>query len=48
MDKKEMTKKHLATCSVLLVMVIISGFNIYSTTVKKKTEIKPEVLNIPL
>ena len=30
-----MTKKHFFTCSVILVMVFISGLNIYSTTAKK-------------
>jgi len=42
-----MTKKHLATCSVLLVMVIISGFNIYSTTVKKKLKLNPRYSTFP-
>ncbi|WP_261382211.1 lytic transglycosylase domain-containing protein [Mucilaginibacter achroorhodeus] len=32
MDRKEMTKKHLITCSVIVVMVIISALNIFSTT----------------
>ncbi len=31
MSKIEMTKKHLITCSVILVLVIISRLNIYST-----------------
>jgi membrane-bound lytic murein transglycosylase D len=36
MMKKEMTKKHLITCSVMAVMVIISGLNIYSTKAGNK------------
>src|ERR1700748_2470216 len=47
MDKKEMTKKHLITCSVMVVMVIISALNIYSThahkTVKKVVTLSPPV-----
>jgi membrane-bound lytic murein transglycosylase D len=47
MDKKEMTKKHLITCSVMLVVVIISGLNIYSTkavsAVKKSVIINPRI-----
>jgi len=47
MDRKEMTKKHLITCSVMLVVVIISGLNIYSTkavaTVKKSVAINPRI-----
>jgi hypothetical protein len=35
MEKKEMTKKHLITCSVMLVLVIVSGLNIYSKEVEK-------------
>ena len=31
MSKIEMTKKHLITCSVILVLVIVSRLNIYST-----------------
>ncbi len=31
MDKKEMTKRHLITCSVIVLMVIISAFNICGT-----------------
>jgi membrane-bound lytic murein transglycosylase D len=31
MTKKEMTKKHLITCSVIFVLVIISRLNIFST-----------------
>ncbi|MBB5396508.1 lytic transglycosylase domain-containing protein [Mucilaginibacter sp. AK015] len=31
MSKIEMTKKHLITCSVILVLVIISSLNIFST-----------------
>ncbi|MFA6084371.1 lytic transglycosylase domain-containing protein [Mucilaginibacter sp.] len=31
MIKKEMTKKHLITCSVILVLAIISSLNIFST-----------------
>jgi len=39
MEKKEMTKKHLITCSVMLVLVIVSGLNIYSTEVEKSKKI---------
>jgi membrane-bound lytic murein transglycosylase D len=35
MNKKEMTKKHLITCSVMVVMVIISAFNSYSSEAAK-------------
>jgi membrane-bound lytic murein transglycosylase D len=41
MSKKEMGKKHLITCSVIFVLVIVSALNIFSTepvlTVKKAT-----------
>jgi membrane-bound lytic murein transglycosylase D len=33
MIKKEMIKKHLLTCSVMLVLVLISLLNIYGTTI---------------
>jgi membrane-bound lytic murein transglycosylase D len=45
MDKKEMTKKHFITCSVMVVLVIISAFNICSTKavppVKKTSKLSP-------
>jgi membrane-bound lytic murein transglycosylase D len=42
MDKKEMTKKHLITCSVMVVLVIISTLNICSVKGNKK-EVKMAV-----
>jgi peptidoglycan lytic transglycosylase D len=36
MAKKEMTKKRLITCSVMVMVVIISGFNIYGAKTHKK------------
>ncbi|HEY9197152.1 MAG TPA: lytic transglycosylase domain-containing protein [Mucilaginibacter sp.] len=36
MIKKEMIKKHLLTCSVTLVLVLISMLNIFSTTITEK------------
>jgi len=39
MNKKEMTKKHLITCSVIFVLVIISTLNIYSVMASKKTDV---------
>src|ERR1700754_3140129 len=36
MIKKEMIKKHLLTCSVMLVLVLISRLNIFSTTITEK------------
>ena len=36
MIKKEMTKKHLITCSVMVVMVIISAANICAVKATKK------------
>jgi len=36
MIKKEMIKKHLFTCSVMLVLVLISKLNIFSTTINEK------------
>src|SRR5258708_3900876 len=45
MDKKEMTKKPLITCSVMVVLVIISAVNICSTTantiIKKPAKVSP-------
>jgi membrane-bound lytic murein transglycosylase D len=38
MNKKEMTKKHLITCSVMVVLVIISALNIYSTKAAAKAK----------
>jgi len=42
-----MTKKHLITCSVMVVMVIISALNIYSTKanirVKKSVKLSPRI-----
>jgi membrane-bound lytic murein transglycosylase MltF len=43
MIKKEMIKKHLITCSVMPVLVLISMLNIFSTTVNDDVE-KPEIL----
>ena len=47
MNRKEMTKKHLITCSVIVLMVIISAFNICSTkggkTVKRQAELTPRI-----
>jgi membrane-bound lytic murein transglycosylase D len=43
MIKKEMIKKHLLTCSVTLVLVLISKLNIFSTTITEKVA-KPEKL----
>jgi hypothetical protein len=47
MSKKEMTKKHLITCSVMLVLVIISALNIYSTKAKataiKSVKLSPRI-----
>jgi membrane-bound lytic murein transglycosylase D len=40
MDIKKMIKKHLITCSVILVLAIILTLNIYGTTFRK-TVIKP-------
>jgi membrane-bound lytic murein transglycosylase D len=34
---KEMIKKHLLTCSVTLVLVLISELNIFGTTIIEKT-----------
>jgi membrane-bound lytic murein transglycosylase D len=36
MAKNEMTKRRLITCSVIVMMVIISGLNIYSTRAHRK------------
>src|SRR4051812_16739958 len=44
MIKKEMIKKHLLTCSVMLVLVLISKLNIYSTTIAEKVA-KPAILS---
>ncbi|WP_260146940.1 lytic transglycosylase domain-containing protein [Mucilaginibacter gotjawali] len=49
MIKKEMTKKHLITCSVIIVLVIISTLNIYSA-MGSKTVVEPAVkpvINVP-
>jgi membrane-bound lytic murein transglycosylase D len=40
MIKKEMTKRHLITCSVIVVLVIISTLNIYSVMGSKKTVVQ--------
>jgi len=39
MDKKEMTKRHLITCSVIVLLVIISAFNICGTKAIPTTNI---------
>jgi len=39
MDKKEMTKRHLITCSVIVLLVIISAFNICGTKAVPTTNI---------
>jgi membrane-bound lytic murein transglycosylase D len=44
MIKKEMIKKHLLTCSVTLVLVLISKLNIFSTTITE-TVAKPAGLS---
>jgi hypothetical protein len=44
MIKKEMIKKHLLTCSVMLVLVLISKLNIFSTTIAE-TVAKPAKLS---
>ncbi|SEO07860.1 lytic transglycosylase domain-containing protein [Mucilaginibacter sp. AW1-7] len=44
MIKKEMIKKHLLTCSVILVLALISKLNIYSTTIAE-TVAKPAKLS---
>jgi membrane-bound lytic murein transglycosylase D len=45
MIKKEMIKKHLLTCSVTLVLVLISMLNIYSTTIADNKAAKPVKLS---
>jgi membrane-bound lytic murein transglycosylase D len=45
MDKKEMTKKHLITCSVMVVLVIISTLNICSV---KGNKTEPEPVTTPV
>jgi len=47
MTKKEMTKKHFITCSVLLVIVFISGLNIYGTKPKKAVKAHTHLTNFP-
>jgi membrane-bound lytic murein transglycosylase D len=48
MDKKEMTKKHLITCSVIMLLVIISALNICGTKpiprVVKTTNTSPRIV----
>jgi hypothetical protein len=44
MIKKEMIKKHLLTCSVILVLALISKLNIYGTTITE-TVAKPAKLS---
>jgi membrane-bound lytic murein transglycosylase D len=47
MDKKEMTKRHLITCSVIVLMVIFSAFKISSSkaviAVKRSVKLSPRI-----
>lgn len=45
MSKFEMRKKHLITCSVILVLVIISRLNIFSTDPVFTNKITPEIID---
>jgi membrane-bound lytic murein transglycosylase D len=48
MDKKEMTKRHLITCSVIVLLVIISVFNICGTKAMPTTNINNTKAPLPV
>jgi membrane-bound lytic murein transglycosylase D len=48
MDKKEMTKKHLITCSVIVLLVIISAFNICGTKAMPTADISDVKATLPV